>query len=100
MQTIPYLPKTNDQCDRFNQTLISMIGTLEPKDKQHWKDYLSTLVHVYNCTKNHATDFSPYYLMYGWKPRLSINIRLRLPSPQAEEHSHNNLLAKLSAWLR
>ena len=40
-----------------------MIGTLETKSKQPQKDYFPTLVHVYNCTKNNATDFSPYYLM-------------------------------------
>ena len=73
---------------------------LETKDKVHWKDYLPTLVHPYNCTKNNATDFSPYYLMYGQKPRLPIDIRFGLTSPQAEEHSHKKFLAKHSAWLK
>ena len=50
VQTPPYHPETNGQCKRFNQTLISMIGTLEIQDKQCWKDYLPTLVHAYNCT--------------------------------------------------
>ena len=74
-----------------------MIDTLETKDKQCWKDYLLTLVHVYNCTKNHAMDFSPYYLMYRWKPWLPIDIRFRLASSQAEKCSHNKFLVKLSA---
>ena len=77
---------------------INMIGTLEIQDKQCWKDYLPTL--VCNCTKNHATDCGPYYLRYRWKPRLPVNIRFRLTSPQAEEHSHNKFLAKLSAQLK
>ena len=77
-----------------------MICTLESKDKQCWKDYLPTLLHVYNCTKNHAMDFSPIYLMYRWKPRFPIDIRFGLTSPQAEECSHNKFLAKLSAQLR
>ena len=93
-------PEMNGQCERFYQTLISMIGTLETKDKKCWKHYLPTLVHVYNCTKNHAMDFSPYYLMYRWKPRLPTDIRFGLASPQAEKHSQNKFLAKLSVWLR
>ena len=55
-----------------------MIGTLETKDKLHWKDYLATLVHVYNCTKNHAMNFILYYLMYRGKSRLPIDIRFGL----------------------
>ena len=42
-------------------------------------------------------DISPYYLMCGQKPMLPIDIRFGLASPQAEEHSHNKFLARLSA---
>ena len=72
---------------------------LETKDKHHWKDYHPTLVHAYNCTKNNAMDVSPYYLMYGWKPRLPIDIWFCLTSPQSKECSYNKFLAKLSAQL-
>ena len=57
-------------------------------------------MHAYNCTKNNATDCSPYYLMYGQKPRLAIDIRFGLASTQAEECSHNKFLAKHNAQLR
>ena len=86
---MPYYPETNGQYERFNQILISMSGTLESDDKQFWKDYLPTLVHAYKCTKNNTMDFSPYYLMYGYKPM----------SPKTEEHSHQKFLARLSAQL-
>ena len=72
---------------------------LETRDKQHWKDYLPTLVHAYNCTKTNPMDFSPYYLMYGHIPRLPIDIQFGLSSPKSEEWSHNKFLAKLSAQL-
>ena len=32
------------------------------------------MVHAYNCTRNNVTDFSLYYLMFGRKPCLSIDI--------------------------
>ena len=61
-----YHLNTNGQHERFNQTLISVIGTLETNDKQCWKDYLPTLLHVYNCTKNNAMDFSQYLIFNIW----------------------------------
>ena len=84
---------------RFNQTLINMIGTLETKDKQHWKDYLPTLEYASNCTKNNAMDLNPYYSMYGCKSRLPIDIWYVLTPPQSEGYSHNKFWAKLSTWL-
>ena len=32
------------------------------------------LVHAYNCTRNNVTDFIPYYLMFGRKSCLPIDI--------------------------
>ncbi|KAI3356510.1 hypothetical protein L3Q82_017717, partial [Scortum barcoo] len=29
-----------------------LLGTLEEKDKQHWRDFVKPLVHAYNCTRN------------------------------------------------
>ena len=51
-----------------------MIGTLPQKPKGTWGEQVPTLVHAYNCTRNNATDFSPYYLMFGRKPHLPIDI--------------------------
>ena len=89
---MPYHPETKCQCN--------IIGTLESDDKQHWKDYLPTLVHVYNCTKSNATDLSSFYLMYGCKPRLPIDIRFGLTSSHSESHFQNKFVAKLSAQLQ
>ena len=97
---MPDHPKTYGQCERFNQMLINMINTLESTDKQRWKYYLPTLVHAYNCTKNNAMDVSPYYLMYGCKPRLPINIKFGLMSHKTEEHLHYEFVAKLNKQLQ
>ena len=51
-----------------------MLGTLPEKPKSTWREQVSTLVHAYNCTRNNATGFSPYYLIFGWKPHLPIDL--------------------------
>ena len=53
-----------------------MLSTLSEKPKSTWREQVPTLVHVYNCTRNNAADFSPYYLMFGQKPHLPIDILL------------------------
>ena len=51
-----------------------MLGTLPDKPKSMRREQVHTLVHAYNCTRNNATGFSPYYLMFGWKTHLPIDL--------------------------
>ena len=72
--TTGYHPQTNGQCKCFNVTLINMLGTLPEKPKKTWREQVPTLAHAYNCTRNNAMRFSLYYLMFGCKPCLPINL--------------------------
>ena len=60
-----YHAQANGQCERFNSTLIGMLGMLPPEKKSEWKNHIGMLVNTYNCIWNSATGFSPYYLMCG-----------------------------------
>ena len=52
-----------------------MLNTLpKKKPKSTSREQVPTLVHTYNCTKNSATGFSPYYLMFGCKLHLPIDL--------------------------
>lgn len=77
-RTTPYQPMGNGSVERFNQTLLKMLGTLEHDQKADWKSHVAPLVQAYNATKSDATGFSPRMLMFGWNPNLPIDSFLGL----------------------
>ena len=86
IRTTPYNPSGNGQCERMNKTILQMLRTLGENQKSKWKDHLNTLVHGYNCTKNSTTGFSPFYLMFGRKPLLPIDLILGRVSESPKSH--------------
>ena len=85
MRTTPYRPEGNGSCERFNRTLISMLGTLPEEFKSEWVNHVNTLTYAYNCTRSNATGFSPYYLLYGRHPLLPIDIEFGVMIPDLME---------------
>ena len=78
LRTSPYHPQRNGQCEHFNTTLLNMLETLTPEQRKDWKSHVPALVHAFNCTRNAATGFSPYYLLFGMEPRLPVDVEFGL----------------------
>ena len=85
LRTTPYRPEGNGFCERFNRTLISMLGTLPADFKSKWPQHISTLTYAYNCTRSNATGFSPYYSLYGRQPLLPTDIEYGVFTPELSE---------------
>ena len=98
--TVPYWPQTNGTCEHFNDTLMSMLGTLPIHAKRNWPEWISTLTHAYNATRCHSTGFSPFFLMYGRIPILPIDVEFGVALPDLSHASHQNYAEKLKARLK
>lgn len=58
-RTTPYHPPGNP-AERFNRTLLNVLGSMNDEQKVHWCDFVKPLAHSYNCMKNEVTGFTPY----------------------------------------
>ena len=99
-RTTPYHPQGNGQCERFNQTLLGLLGTLEDEKKENWRSHVAPLVHAYNCTRSEATGLSPYLLMFGREPHLPIDLRMGVAPVSEGPMSHQRYAEKLKIRLQ
>ena len=74
IRTTPYHPQTNGSAERVHQTLQCMIGKLDPEKRRKWPAHIGSIIIAYNSTRSLVTGYSPYYLMFGWRPRLPIDL--------------------------
>lgn len=93
--TTPYHAMGNGQCERFNQTLLKMLGTLPETKKSDWKSYVAPMVHAYNVTIHSSTGFSPYFIMFGRHPKLAIDALLGINFDGTSAKSRNEYVRKL-----
>lgn len=98
VRTSPYHPRGNP-VERFNRTLLGMLGTLKDEQKIHWRDFVKPLTHAYNCSKSEVTGFSPYELMFGRKPKLPVDLAFGLPVTGDSPTSHSQYVRNLKARL-
>ena len=84
-RTTPYHPAGNGLCERFNRTLLNLIGTMEVEKKQRWAEYLPELCFHYNNSFHASTGYTPHYLMFGRHGRLPVDLMMGLPEQQGGE---------------
>ena len=60
-----------------------MIGKLDLEKRQKWPAHLGSVLIAYNATRSLVMGYSPYYLMFGWRSRLPIDLLF----PTCREHN-------------
>ena len=100
VRTSLYHPETNGQCEHFNATLINMLGALPTHVMKNCQEWETTLTHAYNCTVSSVTGFSLYFLMFGWTPKIALDIEMGVTLIDQEQTPYQNYAMKLHARLK
>ena len=85
--------------ERYNKTLLNMLGTLSGDQKTDGKSYVSTLTHAYNAAEHESTEYAPFFLMFGRHPRIAIDAFLGLKQDEDIPRSHQDYVDKLKQRL-
>jgi hypothetical protein len=100
VRTTAYHPQGNGQVERANQTLIKMLRKLNSDDKREWYAHLPTLTHAYNCTRSAVTGYSPYFLLFGMRPRTSVDLFFPTIRDAPGEKNYKRYVNRLKTNLR
>ena len=85
IRTSPYHPQTNGAIERVHQTLRRMIAKMDPEKRAKWPSHLGPILITYNATRSLITGYLPYFLMFGHRPRLPVD--LLFPTVRQDENS-------------
>ena len=100
IRTTPYHPQTNGSAERVHQMLQRMIGKLDPEKRQKWPAHIGSIIIAYNSTRSLVTRYSPYYLMFGRRPRLPIDLLFPTRRTQTLTRTIDEYVASLYDRLR
>ena len=100
VRTTPYHPQTNGSAERVHQMLQRMIGKLDPEKRKKWPAHIGSIFIAYNSTRSQVTGYSLYYLMFGRRPRLPIDLFFPTCRTQMLTHTIEEYVASLYDHLR
>ncbi|XP_077862079.1 uncharacterized protein LOC144343278 [Saccoglossus kowalevskii] len=69
-----YNPKSDGLVERFNRTLVAMVGSLVDPNDRNWDDQLAYAGMAYRSTPQASTGESPNMMMFGEENPMPIDI--------------------------
>lgn len=76
VRTSVYHPACNGVAEITHRSLHKLFSAVVSTHQRDWVSYLSYVVFVYNATKHSATDYAPYFLVFGKLPTWNVDLLL------------------------
>ncbi|KAJ9512261.1 hypothetical protein QJQ45_012828 [Haematococcus lacustris] len=80
-----YHPETDGQTERVNRVIEEMLRHFIRPDQRDWAEYLPLVEFAINNAWQESVRSTPFYLNYGYHPRLAELLDLPQKVPQAHE---------------
>ena len=77
--TSSYHPQCDGLVERFNGTLAQSLSNYVSSDQKDWDRYLNPALFGYRVSPSEVTGESPFYMLYGRKPRLPMDVSFLPP---------------------
>ena len=79
-RTTPYHPQSDGMVERFNRTLVAMLGAFVNSNHTDWDEQLQYVMMAYRSTEHESTGFTPNLCMLGRETTCPLDIVYAMPS--------------------
>ena len=86
-RTTPFHPQSDGLIERFNRTLADMLAKVVDLTQVDWDEKLPYALLAYRSSVNSSTGYSPSGALWGFEPRLPLDMLVPKVEGQAQEYS-------------
>ena len=96
-RTVRYRPNSDEQIERSNRVIRSILRAMIAEHERDWEDHLPDVIMAYRATIHESTKCTPNSLMFGQEVRLPVDIMLGDPP---NTNNYFKCHVKYEDWLK
>ena len=100
LRTTAFHSMGNGLVERYNRTLKDMLTAFINEQQNDWDKYLDQLTFAYNSATNATTNFSPFEVHFGEKPKVPIDLFYHIVQDQDELPENIPEIEIISAYVQ